>query len=138
VKARVELGWNSACAAGHHWSSIRRTSATSAGARNGYCQWQGVGEMSRRATRVGDLLERLWGQDLPPGDRPFQTVAEDSTLVDDAEGRTSGVVVRGDGIRVADIAAMVEASPDTEAAKRVSDSLQHARARQDSNLRPPA
>jgi hypothetical protein len=82
--------------------------------------------ISNRTARISTLLQQMWGGDLPPGERPFVTVAEDSTRVDDVEGRMDGVIVRGDGVRIEDILIILESDPGTEAAMRVANTLRLA------------
>jgi hypothetical protein len=54
---------------------------------------------SRKRTRVvAKKLSALWGEGLPPGEDPYERVAEDALLMDDQKGREDGLIVHGDEV----------------------------------------
>lgn len=54
--------------------------------------------LRRRAERVREALETLWGDELPDAPDPVLTVLVDAVAVDDQQGVADRVVVQGDGL----------------------------------------
>jgi hypothetical protein len=57
-------------------------------------------EPSDRATHITNVLRLLWGDELPPGQDPVQTVMTDAAHIDDEHGRAHDLIVQGDGLTV--------------------------------------
>ncbi|MEZ0165241.1 hypothetical protein AB2L27_10775 [Kineococcus sp. LSe6-4] len=54
--------------------------------------------LRRRAERVKEALEALWGDELPDAPDPVLTVLVDAVAVDDQQGVDERLVVQGDGL----------------------------------------
>ncbi|MEW1957591.1 hypothetical protein [Kineococcus sp. NPDC059986] len=54
--------------------------------------------LRRRAERVRDALETLWGDELPDAPDPVLTVLVDAVAVDDQHGADDRLVVQADGL----------------------------------------
>ena len=57
-----------------------------------------IAAAAHRAARVVDVLEVIWGDELPPSPDPVQTVMTDAVHSDDEQGRDDGLVVQGDAL----------------------------------------
>jgi len=44
------------------------------------------------------VLQRLWGDEMPPAQDPVQTVMTDAVLADDDHGHARGLVVQSDAL----------------------------------------
>ncbi|WP_380156135.1 hypothetical protein [Kineococcus sp. R86509] len=56
------------------------------------------GDQAERAAHTVDVLRLLWGEELPPGQDPAQTVMTDAVYIDDERGRALDLIVQGDGL----------------------------------------
>jgi PAS domain-containing protein len=63
-----------------------------------------------RVSDAVELLQSLWGEELPPAPDAWRTVASDAVAVDDERGTRQGLVVQGDGLRHVTLAALVRAA----------------------------
>jgi hypothetical protein len=77
----------------------------------------------RRVDRVANLLLKMWGTDMPSGATPYRVIAEDAMWIDDATGREVGIVVQGDGIRLADLRSLLRTAEPSAASERVRRAL---------------
>jgi alkanesulfonate monooxygenase SsuD/methylene tetrahydromethanopterin reductase-like flavin-dependent oxidoreductase (luciferase family) len=55
-------------------------------------------DRAERAAHTIDVLRLLWGDELPPGQDPVQTVMTDAVHIDDEHGRAHDLIVQGDGL----------------------------------------
>jgi hypothetical protein len=72
---------------------------------------------------VGAQLLAIWGNGLPPGNAPFERLAEHAQLIDDSFGRSEGFLPRGDGINAADVRSVLFGERSSEAATRIAAAL---------------
>ncbi|NIZ90971.1 PAS domain-containing protein [Kineococcus rubinsiae] len=63
-----------------------------------------------RVRGAAELLQTLWGEELPPSPEPWRTALLDALAADDAAGTSRGVVVQGDGLTLTALSALVRAA----------------------------
>jgi len=69
-----------------------------------------------RVRETVELLQTLWGEELPPAPEPWRTALLDAVVADDDHGARQGLVVQGDGLTHIALAALVRAAgPDAPA-----------------------